>query len=206
MGETGMPTSYAPAYQAAKGVVQTDVLDAIKQAAEQAGLAGTRWSSTLGRSAQDIAGRRMAELGAGWTAQELGAQEAARGRQLSALQPMYQFGAGGAGLAESAKDRGMQAAGMLPQLGQMYANLPMDWSQRMMGMGGMLQGQYQDALNKSYQDFLRTSPEMSPWLQAAMGYFGTPSQMAPQQYQPSFLSNLMGMGSSVLPFLLMGGG
>lgn len=193
MAQTGMPTSYAPAYEAAKQVVDQNVLDAIKQAAEQAGLAGTRWSSTLGSTAQDIAGRYQSQLGTQYTAQEMGAQEAAAGRQLGALSPMYQFGAGGVGLAESAKDRGMQAAGMLPQLGQMYADLPMDWSQRMMGMGGLMQGTEQEAYNRQYQDWLRTVPETSPWLSQAMGYFGTPSQMAPQQYQPSTMSNLLGM-------------
>jgi hypothetical protein len=204
MAETGMPASQAEWYQQAKGVAETDILDAIKQAAEQAGLKGTRWGRPLGRTAQDIAGRTMGRVGLEWTGRELAAQEAARQRQMQALPQMYQFGAGTAGLTEAAKQRGLQAAGMLPGIGQQYLQAPQDWAQRMMGMGGMMQGLGQQGLERARQEVMRRFPESSPWYQLAGG-LTQPGGMIPQQYQPSGFGQLLGGLGSLLPLLLLGG-
>jgi len=196
MAQTGMPTSFEPAYQASKGVVQQDIVDSIKQAGEQAGVEGLRYSTVHDQASKRIAAEKMGQLGAQWTGQELGAQESARGRQMQALPQMYQFGAGGAGLTESAKDRGLSAAGGLAGLGQQYANLPMDWSQRMMGMGSQMYGQDQSALNRQYQDYMRMSPENNPYMNYGMQFGQQPSQMGYQQYQPSLFGQLLGLGGT----------
>ena len=198
MGQTGMPTDTSPAYLAAQQVVQQDTVDAIQQAAEQAGLTGLRWSTPMGRSAQDIAGRNMAQLGAAWTQQEMGAQEAARNRQLQGTSQMYDFGAGTAGLQESASNRALQASGMLPGLGQMYLNAPQDWAQQMYGMGSGMQQQGQSALNNYMNEFLRLAPENSPWLQQIMQYANPSMGMGgAQQYQPSTGGGIMDMVGAV---------
>ena len=198
MGQTGMPTDTSPAYQASKKVVEQDTIDAIKQAAEQAGLSGLRWSTPMGRTAQDIAGRNMSQLGASWTQQEMGAQEAARQRQLEGTNQMYQYGAGAAGLEESSKDRGMQAAGMLPALGQMYLNAPQDWAQQTYGMGSGMQQQGQSALNNYMNEFLRLAPENSPWLQQIMQYANPSMGMGgAQQYQQSTGGGIMDMVGAI---------
>jgi hypothetical protein len=64
MAQTGKPTTAEPWYAAQKKVVERDIMEAIKEANEQAGLAGLRWSTPLARSAQDIAGKYMTQLGA----------------------------------------------------------------------------------------------------------------------------------------------
>ena len=209
MGQTGMPTDTSPAYQASKKVVEQDTIDAIKQAAEQAGLSGLRWSTPMGRTAQDIAGRNMAQLGASWTQQEMGAQEAARQRQLEGSNQMFQYGAGSAGLEESAKNRSMQAVSGLQGLGGQYLQAPQDWAQQMYGMGSGMQGQGQQALDKYYQDFMRLLPENSPWLQMAQQYANPGMGMGgAQQYQQGagggILDMVGGIGTGIAA--LCGGG
>ena len=258
--QEGKSVGQDPWYEQAKAVAQTDIEDAIKEAAEQAGLSGLRWSTPMGRSAQDIAGRTMGRVGLEWTGRELdaleqarqreqqavnqlmgigqgiaGLDEAAKARQMQAIQNLMGIGEGVAGLGESARnrqmqygnmlmgvgqgisglesqsmDRALQAAGMLPQLGQMYLNAPQDWAQQMFNMGQGMYGQTQGAYDRAYQDFLRMAPEQNPWLSQAFGLAGLPSNMVPQQYQQSFMSQLFGGLSSLIPGIglmkMFGGG
>jgi len=197
MAQSGMPTSYEPMYQQAKGIAERDTTQAIKQAAEQAGLSGTRWSTPLGQTAQRIAGENMANLGLGFAGQEMGALEAARGRQMGGVDQLYGFGQGSTGLTEAAKNRGMSAAGGLTGLGQQYLNAPQDWAAQMYQMGGGMQQQNQSALDRYYQDYMRLSPENNPWVNQGMTYWGTPSQMGYQQYNPSTMSQIGGAASGL---------
>ena len=197
MAQTGMPTSYEPMYQQAKSIAQRDTTAAIKQAAEQAGLSGMRWSTPLGQTAQRIAGENMANLGLGFAGQEMGALEAASGRQMGGVDQLYGFGQGTTGLTEAAKNRGMQAAGGLTGLGQQYLNAPQDWAAQMYQMGGGMQQQAQSGLDRYMQDYMRMSPEYNPWVNQGMSYWGTPSQMGYQQYNPSAMSQIGGLASGL---------
>ena len=47
------------------------------------------------------------------------------------------------------------------------------------------------------------TPEQNPWVNQAMSYWGTPSQMGYQQYQPSTMSQVLG-GAGSLGALGMG--
>ncbi|MEE9510429.1 MAG: hypothetical protein V3V81_08045 [Candidatus Bathyarchaeia archaeon] len=201
MATTGAPTSQDPWYQQAKQVAGRDIASSIGQAAEQAGLKGMRWSSPLARQAQEIAARRMGEVGLEWTGRELGALEAARGRQLQAMPLMQQVGAGQAGLSEAARQRQFGALPLQLQFGQAVGQYPMDVAQRAMQMGGTMQQQQMAAMAPLYQEFLRQTPEASPWLQMAMGATQMPFTQGPQQYQQSGMSNMLGI-ASILPFLL----
>lgn len=204
MAQTGMPTSYAPWYQQAKGVAQTDIMDSINQAAESAGLNGLRWSSPMGRTAQDIAGRRMAELGANWTDKEMGAQEAARQRQMEATNQLLGFGQATTGLAESAKDRALAGAGGLGQMGGMRTGYESDLAKQLMSQGTAYQQLQQGQLDKMLQEIMRGMPENSPWLQyvnSTLGASQPGGQYVPQSYQPSGMSGIMGI-MSLLPLLL----
>ena len=110
IAQNGNPVNYGGWYNQAKQTAQYDITDAIRQAVEQAGMGGMRWSSALGRTGQDIAGRTMADLAKQWTGMELGAQQQGIQNQLG-------------------------AAGQLGTLGQQYAYLPMDVSNNMMNQG-----------------------------------------------------------------------
>jgi len=197
MAQTGMPTSYEPMYQQAKSIAERDTSRAIDQAAEQAGLQGLRWSTPLGQTAQRIAGENMANLGLGFAGQEMGALEAARNRQLGGVGALQGFGAGTTGLTEAAKNRGMQAAGGLHGLGVSYLQAPQDWAAQMYQMGGGMRDQGQTAIDRYRQDYMRMAPEFNPWMNQGMTYWGTPSQMGYQQYNPSTMSQVMGgLGSA----------
>jgi len=199
MAQTGMPTTQGEWWEAMQPVVQRSIEDQAKESAEQFGLGGLRYSTPLQRNITDIAGREMAQLGAQWTDRELQAQEAARQRQLQASGLLGTLGGGIAGLGESARDRALASAGGLSQLGQQYFNAPMDWSQQMMGMGAGMQGLTQDALARQYQDYMRMTPEQNPWLQLAMGFSGmnTGGQFQQQMYNPSTFAQIMSMFSMI---------
>lgn len=201
MTETGRPVSQDPWYQQAKGIAQTDIEDAIKQAAEQAGMGGMRWSTPMGRSAQDIAGRTMARTGLEWTGREMDAMEQARQRQLQGAGLLGNLGQGYAGLSEAAKQRGLTAAQALGPLGQRFFQAPMDWTQQMMGMGGVMQAQQQADLGRQYQEFMRQTPEASPWLGQGMAFSSLNPQQVQQQYTPGGTSQALGALGSMLPLL-----
>ena len=59
-------------------------------------------------------------------------------------------------------------------------------------MGAGMTGLGQQGLDRAYQDWMRMTPEYNPYFAQAMGFGGMQSQMTPQQYQPSFLSQLFG--------------
>jgi len=175
-------------------------MDQINQAAEQAGLSGTRWSSPLGRTAQDIAGRTMAKTGLEWTGREMDALEAARGRQMQGINQLQGFGAGEAQLGESARNRALSAAGGLQGLGQDYLQAPQDWAERLYGMGTGQYAQSQSALDKYYKDYMRMTPENNPWLQMAMGLTGE-SQSQPSQWTTG--GGIMDLIGPILSILAM---
>jgi hypothetical protein len=197
----GMATSASDAYQKAKQVAQTDTTDAIKQAAEQAGLGGTRWSSSMGRNAQDIAGRRMAELGSNFAQQEMGAQEAARGRQMEANNQLYGLGSGFAGLDTDTRNRALTATGQLQGLGQNMTRYPMELANQSFQMGSNMNQQDQSALDRQYQEAFRGMAENNPWLAKAMGMATGQGQQ--QQYTPGAGSQILGGLGSLLPFLFL---
>jgi len=170
---TGRPTSWSPWYQQAKKGVETDVMDAIKQAAEKAGLGGTRWSTPMGRTAQDISSRAHQDLGTQFMGYETGA-------------------------LENAANRGLQASSMLPGLAQQRQDMPMQYAQGLMGMGQGMNQSYNQMLSPLQQEWMRTQPEYSPWNQYGGGLLGA-TMGGPQQYQPGCMSQLVGAASSAIP-------
>lgn len=226
LAQGGMPVDISGWWEAQQAPLERSIREQSQQLAEEAGLAGLRWSTPLQRQIADVTSRAYENLWADLAGREISAQEAARGRmmetvpqlmgigtgiaglseaakarQMEALPQLYQLGAGTAGLTEAAKQRGLSAAMALPGIAQQYFDMPMNWAAQMMGMGGQMQGLSQAALDRLYQEFLRTTPEASPWMQQMYGYLGIPSQQTYQQYQPSFLSQLLGLGSMAIPFL-----
>ncbi len=200
----GMPTSYAPAYQAAKKQTTYDIEDAIKQATEQAGLSGMRWSTPLGRTAQDISARAMAGLGSTWTTQELGAQESAMNRALQGVQALSGLGGQQAQFAQLPYQNALAATAQLTPLGQSYTDQYMNLAKTLLGAGTTMQAGQQDTANQFYQQFLRNTPEASSWMQQMLSLLGgSQGNAVPQQYQQSSSSSMLGILGSILPFLGM---
>jgi len=168
----GLPTDTSRWWEAEQPVLERKISDLAKQQAEQFGLAGLRWSTPLQRNITDITGRETANLWADLAEKQLG-------------------------LTEAAKNRGMQAAMALPGIAQQRFNMPMQWAQQLFGMGTGMQNIYQNALGRQYQDFLRMAPESNPWIRTAMSFLGLPSNMAPVQYSPSLMSQILGLGTMI---------
>ncbi len=214
MAQTGMPTSSDEWWAATQGVTNRSIEDAIKNAAEQAGLGGMRWSTPLGYTAQDISGKYMGEASQQWADREMAAQEAARQRQLEATGQLYQYGQGqyqmdkdalarraaAANAAASASryaDAQRQAqmnmaAQALMGLGGQRAGLGLDVVNAMYGMGTGMQNNQQNSINASYNN---------PYANMAQGYLSSQPSGQQQTYQPSTGSQIGGMIGAMTPWI-----
>jgi len=175
---TGRPTSWSDWYQTAKQTTHNDVMDSIKEAMAQADVMGLRNSTVAQRQAEDIASRASQGLAKEYMGLETGA-------------------------LESAANRGLSAAGMLPGVAQQRQQMPMDFANSAYNMGQGMTGSYNNMLAPIMQEWLRTQPENSPWMQYAMQMAGMSptgggsSSYAPQTYQPSCMSQLLGLGGTL---------
>ena len=201
MAQGGMPTDVDPWYQKAKEVSDYDTQEAIKQAMEQSGLTGNRWSSGAQRTAADIGGKYASQLGANYAQQTMAAQEAARGRQQGAYDQLFNIGSGFAGLDTAARQRQLESTGQLGGLGQYMTQYPMQLANQASQIGAGQTALEQSALDKAMQEWMRTQPEYSPYLNMAYGM--ATGQGMQQQFTPGAGSQWMSGLSSLLPFLFL---
>jgi len=111
---------------------------------------------------------------------------------MQGLGMMSDLGSQIANMRNQAQNRQLQASGMLQGMGQSYLDAPQQYAQNLMGMGSQMQGQQQQAYDRQSQEFLRMAAENNPWISQLFGLAGLQSNMTPQQYQPSGLSQLLG--------------
>lgn len=180
MLRTGMPTDIEPWWQAQQEKTKYGIERAGKEAAEQFGLGGMRYSTPLGQQL----GRLGSEAWAG-------------------IAPQY-WGMG-AGMKEAAKGRQMGAAQGLMGVGSEFARFPLETGERMLGMSGEYQRQRMASMFPFMQEFQRMTPERSPWLQYGAQFPYGAFQQEPVQYQQSPFSQMLGFGAQLLPTLLSGG-
>ena len=172
MMETGMPTDVEPWWQAQQQAAGVQIEKAGKEAAEQFGLGGMRYSTPLGQQLGRIGAETTAGIMPQYWGMGMQAQEAAKGRQMGAAQNL--FGAGGE-----------------------MARFPMEVGERMLGMGGEVQRQQMTAAYPMMQEWQRMTPEQSPWLQYGMQFpYGQFGQM-PQMYQPSPFGQMLDVGGQL---------
>jgi hypothetical protein len=195
MAQTGQPVSSDPWWQATQDVTNRTIQDQIKMAAEQAGLGGTRWSTPLGYTAQDIAGRYGDQAAQAWADREMQAQEAAKARQLEATGQLFNYGQGQYQMQKDAIARRAQMLAGMGNLGAQKAQLALQVANQMYGMGSGMQDQQQQAINASYNN---------PYMNYANQYMGQQQTGLPQTYQPSLGTQALGAASSVAPWLMSG--
>jgi len=189
MMETGMPTDQSAAYQASKGVAQQDIVDAMKQAQESMGGSsfGKRYSSAMGRGNQEIASKRMGELGQQTTQQAMAAQEAARQRQLQAAGGML-------GAAQGYGANQMGAAGGMAGLGQMQGQYGLNLANSAYQMGSGLYGQQQNQAN----DLGNYWAGNQWWSNPAIAGLQQGSQYSPEYMYPQYKQSTVGQGLNIL--------
>jgi hypothetical protein len=180
MMQTGMPTSSSQWYQNAKGQAQTDIYDIIKQINEQAGASGygKRYSTATARTGQEQASRRMGELGTQFAGMEMGAEEAARNRQL-------------------------MAAGGLLNTGNYLTQYPLQLTDRAMGYGQSLYGVGQNQANQMQNWWASQQPFSNPWLQYGIGMATQQLPMTYPQYSQSGFGQLLGAAGSIAPYFFI---
>ena len=180
MMETGMPTDISPWWQSQQQAAGQEITRQGKEAAEQFGLGGLRYSSPLGQQLGRIGAETTASIMPRYWELGMGAQEAARGRQMSSVSN-------------------------LAGIGGELARFPLEVGERMLGMGGEYQRQQLQGMYPMMQEFQRMAPENSPWLQYGQqfpyGQFG----QQPQQYQRSPFGQWLDVGSAVAPYFMGGG-
>ncbi len=201
MGTTGNPVDTNGWYAANAPLYQQAFEDQMKQALEQAGMSGARYSSGTSRNIADMAQRMQMGLAQGQFNAWNTAQENAANRMLQGQNQMYGLGAGQLQGLQNQQQLGMGAAGGLTGIGSNYANLPLQVQAAMSGLAGQSQGM-----------------EIDPWTQMMAGLLGTQNAY-PTTYQPSTLtqmlgslgaipasawSNLFGGGNSEDPFAFAG--
>ena len=172
MMESGMPTDISPWWKSQQQAAGQQITRAGKEAAEQFGLGGMRYSTPLGQQLGRIGAETTAGIMPQYWGMGMQAQEAARGRQMGAAQNL--FGAGGE-----------------------MARFPMEVGERMLGMGGEYQRQQMQSMYPMMQEFQRMTPEQSPWLQMGQQFpYGQFGQM-PQMYQQSPFGQMLDIGGQL---------
>lgn len=157
------PNSWGDWYDKAKQTTQYDITDAIRQAVETAGMGGMRYSSSLGRTGQDIAARAMSGLGAQYAQNEMNGYQQNQQNRLAASQG-------------------------LGTLGQQYAYLPMDVSNNLMNQGVQMQNAYNQQISPYYNMWNSQQDYNSPWLQNNMQLA---QYSNPATYDPSFITQFL---------------
>jgi hypothetical protein len=172
--------------------------DMTRQAQESAGLSGTRWSTSLGNTIAEQTRRLTENYGADVAAKWLQSQEAAKGRMMGGYGMMLPYGQATAGLGLQNTANQMYAANALQGIGSDYLYGPMNIATGMAGLGSGIYGQQAGGINQFMND---------PWLQMALGLGTSPGAgQYPQTYQPSIMSQIMGLGGNITGYLAGMGG
>jgi hypothetical protein len=192
MAQNGMPTSSSDWYQNAKAQAGTDVMDIIKQINEQASSRsfGKRYSNATARAGMDQASRRFGEMGTQFAGMEMGAQEAARNRQLQAM--------GGLGNLASAYGQNQMGAGQGYQSLQNDQNAyGMNLANQAYGMGQGLYGVSQNQANDLGNYWQGNQWWSNPALQMAMQQSQYSPDYAYPQYKQSTAGQILNIFSSL---------
>ena len=195
--QNGMPVDYQSWWDAQQPILQRTINDQSMQAAEQAGLAGSRWSTPLQRNITDISGRETANTFGNFMGMSLQGQEAARQRQQQGVNQLQSLGQGYVGLENMMRGEQMGAAGMLPGLSQTGYGIQSDIARNLMQGGAGVQGMNQQALGNLMNIFMQQNPSLAMLLQGGIGGLGTPTNWAQQQYSPSGFNQFF---DNILPF------
>ena len=195
LGGQGNPVDVMGWWGAQQPVFQTQMSDYAKQAAEQAGMGGTRWSSPLLTNIADQTSRGLQNLTADFAGRNISAQEAARDRMMGSMSGLSNLGQGQANFGQQDAMNMMNAASGLGGIGTNQFNAPMQAAQAMGNMGNQLYNQQTGMMNQMYTP---------PWMQGAQNAAYMSAYGQPQTYQPSFGENMLGIAGTLLPYANFG--
>jgi len=193
LGGGGNATDVTGWWNAQQPVFQTQMSDYAKQAAEQAGMGGTRWSSPLLTNIADQTSRGLQNLTADFAGRQITAEEAAKERMMGSMTGLSNLGQGQANFGQQNIANMLQAAGGLQGVGSTQFQAPMTVANAMSNMGNQLYNQQSNTMNQMYNP---------PWMQGAQNQSYMNAYGQPQTYQPSFGENMLGVAGTLLPYAL----
>ncbi len=191
MAQTGQPVSSDPWWTAMQKNTAYNTENAIKNAAEQAGLSGLRWSTPMGRQAQEIAGNFQNQAAQQWADREMAAQEAARQRQLGATSQLYQYGQGQYQMSQDELARQAAAASAMGNLGSQKASFTRGLASDLFNMGNSMYGMQRQEVGDSYGN---------PYMDYGMDYLSRQQTGLPQTYDQSTMSQILGAAQGAMPY------
>jgi hypothetical protein len=178
--QSGMPIDQTPAWQAMVDSMQRQIGQQGAQLKESMGFTGNLVGSPFGNAMGDFSSQTAKDLNAQLLQAQTQAQESARQRQLSAagLLPQLQMGAAGTlgqeqmGASEILGGQQAGAAGnfenIRAQVAEALRSGSLQAGQGILGssmdMSSFLQNLDQSAVDRNFQEFLRTQPEYNPLL------------------------------------------
>ena len=194
IGADGQPVDIQGYAESQLPVMQTLMGDLSRQAMEEATMTGTRQSTVLQQKLVEQARRLSENYGADIANKWMQAQEAAMGRKMGGLGLMLPYGQAEANLGLQNTQNQMYGASALQGIGSDYLYAPMNIAQGFGNLGNQIYGQQAQGIDQFQND---------PWLQTALGLSQQPgSQQYPQTYQPSWTSQILGLGANVIPQML----
>jgi len=192
----GQPVDVTGWWNAQQPVFQTQMSDYAKQAAEQAGMGGMRWSSPLLTNIAEQTGRGLQNLTADFAGRQISADEAARQRMMESMTGLSNLGQGQANLGLANTANMFTGAGGLANIGSLQFQAPMQAAQALQNSGNQMFNQQSNMMNQMYNP---------PWMQGALQASGQSAYGTPQTYQPSFGENMLGIAGQLLPYANFGG-
>jgi len=177
LSATGEPTDISGWWESQKPIYEQQMSDQTKQLLEGGNLTRTRWSTPMIRNIADMVQRGQTSLTGQAMGMQMNADEAAKQRILEALGLMGNIGGQQAAMNQFNAQNKMNAAGNLFGAGQGEANLGLNLAQLM-----------------NMFDQQQNNPA---WLQSALGALGQSGGGYQTQYQPSFWEQLAGAAGNI---------
>ena len=169
-----------PMWQSMKSKAQYDISDAVKQAVEQAGVGGLRYSTPLGQQVAEIGAKGMAGIMPAYWQAGLGAQQAAAGglSNLGSLYSQLPMNVAQTMMGMAGQQQGMNRAAFQPYLQQFEWGRPETYLPYALQMGQQ----------QTYQQPQMYQPNwLTNMLNAGTAGFGLANQMGWNPFQGSQL-------------------
>ena len=188
----GNPGSTQAWQQAAMPVMQKQMDDIRKQAMASANVSGMGNSSVLGNQIAQGQGDLMNQFNMGLAQQQMGLDESAKNRMLQAMGMLGNFGGQELQADQFGQNMALQSAQGLQGLGSQYWNMPFQVAGQMSGLGQQYNQSMLTPLDQQYAQMLGLGAQASGQQQYTPGFMTNVAQGlgAAAQYAPSIMQGL----------------
>ena len=173
-------------------VMQKQMDDIRKQAMASANVSGMGNSSVLGNQIAQGQGDLMNQFNMGLAQQQMGLDESAKNRMLQAMGMLGNFGGQELQADQFGQNMALQSAQGLQGLGSQYWNMPFQVAGQMSGLGQQYNQSMLTPLDQQYAQMLGLGAQASGQQQYTPGFMTNVAQGlgAAAQYAPSIMQGL----------------